>query len=707
MKEVRVLPAKKLGYDFIPPHIIPEGEDEFYIRNIQSDRPADYWRNLHPWEIEILIKNLNTCDNWENILVVDPFNPELIKNCVFAGPIRIGRLEDVALEHHDLIVPAGITNSFVIASDIGDNCALHNVAYLAHYIIGNTVVLMNIDEIHTTNYAKFGNGILKEGESEDVRVWIDIINETGTRAILPFDGIIPADAVLWAGSKHDTELQEKLKEMTESEFDRRRGYYGVVGDSTVIKNSRIIKDVMIGDCCYIKGANKLKNLTINSSESEPTQIGEGVELVNGIIGYGCRIFYGCKAVRFIMGTNTNLKYGARLIHSFLGDNSTVSCCEILNNLILPFHEQHHNNSFLIAALIQGQCNVAAGATIGANHNSRANDGEVHAGRGFWPGLCTSIKHTSRFASYTMLVKGDYPFELHITLPFSLVHNDLEQNRLLIIPAYWWRYNMYALARNTWKFRERDIRLTKTQHIEYDFLAPDTVEEIIHAIGILENLIGENPEEDPAEIDIAGQENSRRKQVIRRPLHALTAYRQMLYYYSIKSIIDFLYNSGKTDLKDLPGPRRGSREDAWVNLGGQLVPAKKATALVGKIKSDKISSWGELHRAYDKLWDQYPADRVKHAYATLMWLEEAVVIDPIRWIALLDKFLSIQKRVEQQVFLTREKDYRNSFRQTAFENEAEMQAVLGNLENSSFIIQSAEETKVYRKRVASIKKRLKN
>jgi len=82
--------------------------------------------------------------------------------------------------------------------------------------------------------------------------------------------------------------------------------------------------------------------------------------------------------------NSNLKYGARLINSFLGDNSTISCCEVLNNLIFPAHEQHHNNSFLIASVIMGQSNIAAGATIGSNHNSRANDNEIQAGRGFWP-----------------------------------------------------------------------------------------------------------------------------------------------------------------------------------------------------------------------------------------------------------------------------------------------------------------------------------
>ncbi|WP_457832412.1 hypothetical protein, partial [Staphylococcus aureus] len=79
----------------------------------------------------------------------------------------------------------------------------------------------------------------------------------------------------------------------------------------------------------------------------------------------------------------------------------------------PAHEQHHNNSFLCAALVMGQSNIAAGATIGSNHNSRSADGEIIMGRGFWPGLCVSLKHNSRFPSFTMINKGDYPAELDV------------------------------------------------------------------------------------------------------------------------------------------------------------------------------------------------------------------------------------------------------------------------------------------------------
>ena len=133
-----------------------------------------------------------------------------------------------------------------------------------------------------------------------------------------------------------------------------------------------------------------------------------------------------------MGRNSNLKYGARLIHSYLGDNSTVSCCEILHNLIFPAHEQHHNNSFLIASLVMGQSNLAAGASVGSNHNSRANDGEIQAGRGFWPGLCATLKHSSKFASFILVAKGNYPAELNIPLPFSLLNNDNGNSALQVL-----------------------------------------------------------------------------------------------------------------------------------------------------------------------------------------------------------------------------------------------------------------------------------
>ena len=60
-----------------------------------------------------------------------------------------------------------------------------------------------------------------------------------------------------------------------------------------------------------------------------------------------------------------------------------------------------------------------------------------------------------------------------------------------MPAYWFMYNMYALARNSWKYVDRDKRNDKTQQIEYDYLAPDTVNEMFNALELLKKFTGES------------------------------------------------------------------------------------------------------------------------------------------------------------------------------------------------------------------------
>ncbi len=213
MDNVSILPTDSIGRNFIPNEYLPDGKDEYYHRNIQTLWPKERWRHLRSDEVEELVKNNNTSDNWDGILVTDQFDPRQIKNTEFFGLVRIGSLRNVNLEHHDLQVPVGITNSTIISCDIGDDVAIHDVHYLAHFIIGDRSILFNINEMHTTNHAKFGNGIIKEGESEDVRIWLDLVNETGSRKVLPFDRMISTDAYLWAKYRDDTRLQEKLKEI--------------------------------------------------------------------------------------------------------------------------------------------------------------------------------------------------------------------------------------------------------------------------------------------------------------------------------------------------------------------------------------------------------------------------------------------------------------------------------------------------------------
>jgi len=738
----KILPIDRYGYDFIPSEYLPAGTDEYWLRNIQQEKyfnkKPDDWRKLKPEEKEILINNRNNCSNWDNFLISDPFDPSLIRDSNFYGFVRIGSLQNVALKHHDFCVPAGIRGSTFISCDIGDYAAIQNCAYISHYIIGNNVILSEVNELQTTNHAKFGNGAVKDGEDEEVRVWIDVMNEAGGRSILPFESMIAADAFLWAAYRDDTALADTLYEITQKQYGQVningkagafRGSYGIIGSGAVIKSSAIIKDAAIGECAYIKGANKLKNVTVLSSEEEPAQIGEGVEMVNGIVGYGCNVFYGSKAVRFVMGRNCNLKYGARLIHSVLGDNSTVSCCEILNNLIFPVHEQHHNNSFLIASLIQGMSNMAAAATIGSNHNSRANDGEIRAKRGFWPGLAVSLKHSSVFASFVIIAKGEYPSELNIPLPFSLVNNNVHKNRLEVMPAYFWMHNLYALERNSWKTKNRDRRKIKIQKIEADYLAPDTAEEIISALSFIDAWLCESgfSPMDMTNINYSAVrlihcrqfENSKRDQVIMKPCEAIAAYRQMLRYYAVKTIASFfderpeLDFSGMRDLldtetadKDSNAPQNSQkRVKDWVNSGGQIVPAFRVDKLRKEIREGKYASWDEIHHVYDLWEEEYPLDKCRHAWEVLKFLTGSAEASASLFKNELDAVLEIRRHIETQIYDSREKDYHNRYKKATFRNQAEMEQVLGKPDDNPFIRIIRKESDIFKNMIERVRLRL--
>lgn len=704
MNKITKHPVNNLGYNFVDEKYLPKGENEYYLRNKQNNTGIVY-RKLSSREKEILIRSDNNSDDWNQVYVSDAFDPVLVKNCKFFGLIRIGKLEPYYLEFNNLRMPVGIYNSTIISCDLGDNVCVDNAHYLSHYIIGNEVMIANVNELATTDYAKFGNGILKEGEEEQTRIWMELRNESGGRKVIPFNRMLPGDAYLWSSFRNDKELQKKFTELTQKEYDAKRGYYGTVGDRCVIKDCDIIKDVSIGSDAYIKGANKLKNLTINSDENRSSQIGEGCELVNGIIGFGCRIFYGVKAVRFVLASHSQLKYGARLINSYLGNNSTISCCEVLNSLIFPAHEQHHNNSFLCASLVMGQSNMAAGATIGSNHNSRSADGEIIAGRGFWPGLCVSLKHNSKFASYTILAKADFPFELNISLPFCLVSNDAANDKLVIMPAYWFIYNMYALERNAWKSMDRDKRTEKIQQIEYHYLAPDTINEMFTAVTFLKKLKADKD----GKYYSSGFENGDRKTEIVKVPQAIEVFTNLIKYYAVTLMVDHIGKNNFISFDEFKKsiPTRIQRSE-WINVGGQLITAPDVERLKNKIKSGKIESWSAVHEQYKTLGESYENDKLIHAYSSLLEIENITSkhLSTGLFKELLEQSIVMKNQMSKDIYESRKKDYTNPFRKMVYETTHEMNAVIGRLEDNQFIQDQLAEADRYKKYVKSIIKNLK-
>ncbi|MBP5541599.1 MAG: DUF4954 family protein [Bacteroidales bacterium] len=607
------------------------------------------FRPLTPSEVQQLESSGNRAEDWSNVQVTEAFDASLVRNNVFMGRVWLGAVNQGYVHDGDLRLPEGIYSSCLADATVGDHCAVHNVHMLSGYRVGDHCLLFNIDEMTASDPA-----------SNPEYAWIEPMNECGGRRILPFPGMTIGDAYLWAKYRDHKEMVDRFEQMARNYLATPEGCYGQVGSHCVIKNTRT-----------------LHNVAVLSDAKTPTRIEDCVVLADGVVGYGCACEYGCIAMRFLLGEHVHLEFGVRLNDTVVGDNSTIARCEVGNNIIFPAHEQHHNNSFLIASLVMGQSNLAAGCTVGSNHNGRTADNEIVAGRGFWPGLCTSLKHSSAFASYTLLAKGSYPAELSITLPFALVNNNASKNRLEVMPAYWWMYNMYALNRNMTKFAKRDKRQKKAQHIVFDPLAPDTAEEIINGRMLLKSWIEQaylqfDKDKEHLEVTAFGMEKGKRKTVVLRWKEGYEAYEDMLIYYALNVLAD-----GKTDAA-MPEPLHDApeREREWVNLGGQLVPQSELDNLIAAVEKGTVDTWQQVHACYDQWWADYEDWRRRHAYQVLCHLSQQRNLTPELWQQYLTRYAGILHFVAEQIKVTREKDNTNPYRRMTYRNDAEMDAVLG-------------------------------
>ena len=590
------------------------------------------YRSLTAKEIEVLERHGNRSSEWDKVVVCDPIDSAKIWHSSFEGAVKIGR-------------GTVVKESELVDCTVGDNCEVSHVRLMRGYEIGDGCVLFNIGEM--------------VAQEAGYMPRVAPMNENGGREIGVVRGLTVGEAFLWAKYRGDKTFVGQMEHLAKQEAIAKP--IGHIGDSAELRN-----------CLAIT------NVTIESSAEEPTKVSNVVTLADGIVGYGCEVRNGVIAQRFMIGEKVRLLDGLRLTDSVVGDNSTLAGAEVTASMVFPFHEQHHSSSFLIAAAVEGQSNVAAGCVIGSNHNSRAADGELVAGRGFWPALCTSLKHSSRFASYCLLVKGDYPHELNIALPFALVSNNAGKNQLEVMPAYWWMYNMFALRRNAKKFEQRDSRTFKRQHIETSPLAPDTAEEIVNARKLLKYWTEQAynpalmkllpPEERKVEIVGQGMENSTRKVLILKAGKAYKAYEDMLVYYAMGLLRE---KYGQVPPEELS---EGERDKQWVNIGGQPVRKEDLQRLQEDIV--KVETLEDLQKWLDDRWEEYEDQKVRHAYKILCDLLLVDTIGAEQWGKLTERYEGLQRTVEQQRFLTRDKDMQNPFKQMTFDSIEEMEAVIG-------------------------------
>ena len=124
-----------------------------------------------------------------------------------------------------------------------------------------------------------------------------------------------------------------------------------------------------------------------------------------------------------------------------------------------------------------------------------------------------------------------------------------------------------------------------------------------------------------------------------------------------------------------------------------MPEEYVDQLRADIRDGVLNTWDEIHHRYDELWDNYQQEKLRHAYFSLMFLykDETDVLTEEMWHDNLDKAIRIQHFICDQVYESRKKDYENEFRNATFRNEAEKLAVVGSIDDVSFVKEIRQET----------------
>ena len=220
----------------------------------------------------------------------------------------------------------------------------------------------------------------------------------------------------------------------------------------------------------------------------------------------------------------------------------------------------------------------------------------------------------------------------------------------------------------------------------------------------------NAPEEVAQLAIyaEGMENSKRKVKLLKVHIAYGLFKEMIVLYGLRNLLKFIEENKCGTFDEIISVITAAKRSAWHNVGGQLIENQALTQMKERIKSGGINSWEEVHIVYSTLSGQYAYDKLLHAVASMIFVRDdsTVTFTPQRLKQALEESLHTMQWVTEGILQSRKKDYTNPFRKMTYDNEEEMDAVVGKLTDNSFIKQTAIELKTYQQTVADLIKKWK-
>jgi hypothetical protein len=373
---------------------------------------------------------------------------------------------------------------------------------------------------------------------------------------------------------------------------------GTIRNNVKIVNTKEITNTVIYEGCEISGASRLSDCTIMSTPSASVFIGTGVICENSIICNGSSIINSVKMQDCFVGEACQISNGFTASQSVFFANSYMSNGEACAAFCGPFTASHHKSSLLIGG--QFSFYNAGSATNFSNHAYKM--GPMHYGmleRGTKTASGAYILMPANIGTFSVCFGKLMYHPDTRNLPFSylIAYGDV----MYLVPGR--NLTTVGLYRDIRKWPKRDVRPREGRKsiVNFDWLSPFSVGEILHGKKILENLR-----------DASGDNVSTynyHEYVIKA-----NALQKGIKYYDIALRI---YMGAVLKRHALEVPKNSVGEGEWSDLSGLLLPESEEQRLVHDIESGNLDNMQDVLDRFTEINNNYSEYRWAWTYRMIL------------------------------------------------------------------------------------------
>lgn len=539
------------------------------------------YRPLTTEEIEVLKHNDCWAEDWTSVNVSEDFKPNFMHRVMLYGEINIGSFNKNVEVSQGFVKHSGINNATLRNVTIGDDCLIENVGnFINNYTIGDDCYISNISTMETTEGATYGEGNL-----------VSVLNEVGEGNVILFSDLNSQLAAFMVKHFPDKEMKEKIRQLIKTDIDNKMPERGQIGNNVKIINTKEITNCVINDYCEVNGASRLSDCTLLGSVHGNVYIGTGVITENSIIAEGASVINSVKIQDCFVGEACQLSNGFTASASVFFANSYMSNGEACAAFCGPFTASHHKSSLLIGGMFSFY--NAGSATNFSNHAYKM--GPMHWGileRGSKTASGAYLLMPATLGSFSVCFGKLMHHPNTRNLPFAYLIAD--GDKMFLIPGR--NITTVGLYRDIKKWPKRDLRAMENRKsiVNFDWLSPYSVGEILKGKKILENLR-----------EVTGDNVS--QYLYHEYIIPASSLHKGIKYYDIALRIYMgavLKRVLKRDPAITPPPASHVGVGDWDDLSGLLLPVSEEEGIVRDVKEGTIENIEQLLDRFEEINANY-------------------------------------------------------------------------------------------------------